>query len=130
VRAAFLNYFISFKHPLYCTGLLAAASQLITNSPYSHIGIALRLPNKWTQEEELYIVELTKNYNRYCCLHLAMMDHRVSSELECSGAPTHFTSLVDSKMRLKRRPSRESTSLGSRRGSITITATRPSGGFL
>ncbi|ELR21133.1 domain found in dishevelled, egl10, and pleckstrin domain containing protein [Acanthamoeba castellanii str. Neff] len=47
------------------TGVLAAACQLITNTPYSHIGLAVYLPNRWTQEPELYIVELTKNFNRF-----------------------------------------------------------------
>jgi hypothetical protein len=51
-----------------CAGVLAAACQLITNTPYSHIGLAVYLPNKWTQEPELYIVELTKNFNRFVSL--------------------------------------------------------------
>eukprot|EP01087_Luapelamoeba_hula_P008534 TRINITY_DN2134_c0_g1_i4.p1 TRINITY_DN2134_c0_g1~~TRINITY_DN2134_c0_g1_i4.p1 ORF type:complete len:881 (-),score=144.54 TRINITY_DN2134_c0_g1_i4:21-2663(-) len=47
------------------TGLLAALTQLATNAPYSHVGVIVKLPNKWTSEEELYVVELTKNHNGF-----------------------------------------------------------------
>src|SRR5262245_868457 len=35
------------------TGILGAVSQLMTNSPYSHVGLVVQLPNKWTTEDDL-----------------------------------------------------------------------------
>jgi len=42
-------------------GVVAAATKLITNSPFSHLGMIFRLPNKWTRKDELYVVEFTNN---------------------------------------------------------------------
>jgi hypothetical protein len=36
-----------------------------TNSPFSHVGLVAKLPNKWTETEELYVVELTRNIDRF-----------------------------------------------------------------
>jgi hypothetical protein len=35
--------------------------RVISNSEHSHVGLVVALPNKWTSEEELYVLELTFN---------------------------------------------------------------------
>lgn len=42
-------------------GFLHTLIKVTSNSPYSHLGIVVRLPNKYTKKEELYLVELTNN---------------------------------------------------------------------
>ena len=34
---------------------------MIANSEHSQVGLVVALPNKWTSEEELYLLELTFN---------------------------------------------------------------------
>lgn len=46
-------------------GLLAAAQKLVTNNKFSRLGIVLRLANKWTQKEELYVLEVTRNIDNF-----------------------------------------------------------------
>lgn len=47
------------------TGVIAAASKLLTNCEYSHLGMVLYIPNKWTQERELYVMEIGRNNGSY-----------------------------------------------------------------
>lgn len=42
-------------------GIAAALNKLTTGTPFSHCGIIVRLANKWTKEEELYVVESNSN---------------------------------------------------------------------
>jgi len=46
-------------------GVPSALSQLATNSPFTCVGLVLKLPNKWTQKEEFYILEVTRNTDRF-----------------------------------------------------------------
>lgn len=39
--------------------------KLCTNSPVSHLGIIFKLPNKYTEKEELYLLEITKNNDSF-----------------------------------------------------------------
>lgn len=43
------------------TGIIAAASKLKNDTEYSHLGLVVQLPNKWTQEKELYVLEVGRN---------------------------------------------------------------------
>lgn len=43
------------------TGLVAAVSKLHSYCEISHLGLVVALPNKWTNEEELYVMEVTRN---------------------------------------------------------------------
>ncbi|KAL6070955.1 Rho GTPase activating protein 39 [Balamuthia mandrillaris] len=47
------------------TGILSALSQVLSGQPWSHLGLVCKLPNKWTNEENLYVVELTRNFNNF-----------------------------------------------------------------
>lgn len=42
-------------------GALHSMNKLITNSPYSHVGMVFRLPNKWTRRDDLFVLEVAKN---------------------------------------------------------------------
>lgn len=44
-------------------GLVAAATRLATNAPVSRSGVVLRLPNKYTRRDELYVVEMGSNHD-------------------------------------------------------------------
>eukprot|EP00007_Cunea_sp_BSH-02190019_P001506 CAMPEP_0174248860 /NCGR_PEP_ID=MMETSP0417-20130205/43290_1 /TAXON_ID=242541 /ORGANISM="Mayorella sp, Strain BSH-02190019" /LENGTH=600 /DNA_ID=CAMNT_0015328727 /DNA_START=92 /DNA_END=1894 /DNA_ORIENTATION=+ len=46
-------------------GLLPALTKLTSNSDYSRVGIVLKLANKWTQEQELYVAEVTRNIDKF-----------------------------------------------------------------
>jgi hypothetical protein len=47
------------------TGLLGLGMSLCTNSPYSRVGMVLRLPDKYTGRERPYIIELTSNPQKF-----------------------------------------------------------------
>jgi hypothetical protein len=42
-------------------GVLHSMTKLATNSPYSHVGMIFRLPNKWTRRDDLFVLEVAKN---------------------------------------------------------------------
>jgi hypothetical protein len=42
-------------------GALHSMTKLITNSPYSHVGMIFRLPNKWTRRDDLFVLEVARN---------------------------------------------------------------------
>jgi len=42
-------------------GIIAGTIKLVSNSDYSHVGMIVCLPNKWTEEEEHYILEIGRN---------------------------------------------------------------------
>lgn len=42
-------------------GLISTLIKLYTNSEYSSLGIVVSLPNKYTEKEELHVVEVTRN---------------------------------------------------------------------
>jgi hypothetical protein len=42
-------------------GITAALTKLTTGTPFSHCGIVVKLANKWTKEEELYVIESSSN---------------------------------------------------------------------
>jgi len=42
-------------------GLVPSIVKLTTGTPFVHVGLIVSLPNKWTQESELYVVEVTSN---------------------------------------------------------------------
>lgn len=44
-------------------GFVPALVKSETLSPFSSIGLVMTLPNKWTLEDELYVVEITRNVN-------------------------------------------------------------------
>jgi hypothetical protein len=46
-------------------GLIPNLIKLRSATPFSHLGIILKLNNKWSKEEELYIVEATSNPDNY-----------------------------------------------------------------
>lgn len=47
------------------TGFLGLGMSLATNSPYSRVGMILRLPDKYTGRERPYVIELTSNPTRF-----------------------------------------------------------------
>jgi len=47
------------------TGLLSSYTKVSTNKPYTHFGIVVHLPNKWTLDDNLYLFELTFNFNNF-----------------------------------------------------------------
>jgi hypothetical protein len=47
------------------TGFLGLTMSLVTNSPYSRVGMILRLPDKYTGRERPYVVELTSNPSKF-----------------------------------------------------------------
>ena len=42
-------------------GIIGTSIKVVTDSPYSHVGLVLRIPNKWTEERELYVMEIGRN---------------------------------------------------------------------
>jgi hypothetical protein len=46
-------------------GLMPSLTKLTSNSDYSRVGIVLKLANKWTQEQELYVAEVTRNIDKF-----------------------------------------------------------------
>lgn len=42
-------------------GALHSMTKLATNSPYSHVGMIFRLPNKWTRRDDLFVLEVARN---------------------------------------------------------------------
>lgn len=50
----------------YCEyGLLGACQKVATNNKVSRVGVLLRLANKWTQKEELYVLEVSRNIDGF-----------------------------------------------------------------
>ena len=52
---------IAFNAP----GVIAAGVQLTTNSLFSHVGMVVELPNKYTEELELYLLEVGRNLDGF-----------------------------------------------------------------
>ncbi|KAL6064799.1 rhodopsin [Balamuthia mandrillaris] len=46
-------------------GFLHSINKLSSNSNYSHVGVVFRLPNKWTKREDLYILEISRNTDKF-----------------------------------------------------------------
>jgi hypothetical protein len=46
-------------------GITASATKVVTNAPFSHTGVILRLPNRYTQEPELFVLESTRNIDGF-----------------------------------------------------------------
>jgi len=46
-------------------GVLPTLTKLMSNSNYSRVGLAVRLPNKWTTKDRLYILEITRNRSAF-----------------------------------------------------------------
>ncbi len=44
-----------------CVACCDSGARVIANSEHSHVGLVVALPNKWTSEEELFVLELTFN---------------------------------------------------------------------
>lgn len=42
-------------------GLLPELTKAMTGCPYTHLGLIVEMPNKWTKVKELYVVELYRN---------------------------------------------------------------------
>lgn len=45
-------------------GALATVTKVESNAPFSHVGIIVKLTSRWTQEPELYVVEVTRNNDK------------------------------------------------------------------
>mmetsp|Transcript_28988 Transcript_28988/g.40098 ORF Transcript_28988/g.40098 Transcript_28988/m.40098 type:complete len:339 (-) Transcript_28988:7-1023(-) len=45
-------------------GLIGTLAKMYGNTPYSRVGMVVRLPNKWTERIEPYLLELTRNVDR------------------------------------------------------------------
>lgn len=43
------------------TGIISTTTKLKNDCEYSHLGLVVKLPNKWTQERELYVLEVGRN---------------------------------------------------------------------
>ena len=52
---------IAFNAP----GIIATSLQLVSNSPFSHVGLIVEMPNKYTDEEELYLLEVGRNHGAF-----------------------------------------------------------------
>jgi phosphatidylinositol phospholipase C delta len=52
---------ISYSAP----GILSSITKLVTNAPFSQVGLILKLPNKYTHQEELYLLEVTRNIDQF-----------------------------------------------------------------
>lgn len=65
MRLTYTHYMDSFKTGdllLYGgLGLNASLTRLVTSSPFSGVGLVLRLPNKYTRQDELYVAEFGRN---------------------------------------------------------------------
>ena len=46
-------------------GTLPALTMMFSDAPISSVGILVRIPNKWTQEVELFVAEFTRNTERF-----------------------------------------------------------------
>jgi predicted Ser/Thr protein kinase len=46
-------------------GILSSITKLVTNAPFSQVGLILNLPNKYTKKEELYVLEVTRNIDKF-----------------------------------------------------------------
>jgi len=46
-------------------GVPPALSQIAANSFYTSVGLVIKLPNKWTEKDELYILEVTRNVDHF-----------------------------------------------------------------
>lgn len=46
-------------------GIIAGATKVVTDHPYSHVGMVVKIPNKWTEERELYVMEIGRNNGKY-----------------------------------------------------------------
>ncbi|KAH3768078.1 protein transport protein SEC16B [Pelomyxa schiedti] len=46
-------------------GPVPTLAKMISGMPFSHVGLIVSLPNKWTREPELYLFELTRNTERF-----------------------------------------------------------------
>jgi len=46
-------------------GVPPALTQIAANSSYTSVGLVIKLPNKWTQKEELYVLEVTRNVDHF-----------------------------------------------------------------
>ena len=68
-KAFFHNYIGQFKTGdliLYSgVGVLPALTKVMTGCPYSHVGLVVEMPNRWTKLPELYVVELFRNPDNY-----------------------------------------------------------------
>jgi phosphatidylinositol phospholipase C, delta len=45
-------------------GALATLTKVESNAPFSHVGMIVRLTSRWTQETELYVIEVTRNNDK------------------------------------------------------------------
>ena len=50
-------------------GLLPATTKVLTGCPYSHVGLVVELPNRWTKIPELYVVEIFRNPENFLSVH-------------------------------------------------------------
>eukprot|EP01119_Soliformovum_irregulare_P012218 TRINITY_DN3160_c0_g1_i1.p1 TRINITY_DN3160_c0_g1~~TRINITY_DN3160_c0_g1_i1.p1 ORF type:complete len:810 (+),score=196.32 TRINITY_DN3160_c0_g1_i1:29-2458(+) len=46
-------------------GIIPATTKISSNSNYSNAGMILKLPNKWTQKDELYLLEISRNIDSF-----------------------------------------------------------------
>mmetsp|Transcript_28591 Transcript_28591/g.79906 ORF Transcript_28591/g.79906 Transcript_28591/m.79906 type:complete len:818 (+) Transcript_28591:47-2500(+) len=64
-KAFFHNYIGQFKTGdviMYSgIGLLPSLTKVMTGCPYSHCGVVVEMPNRWTKLPELYVVEVFRN---------------------------------------------------------------------
>jgi hypothetical protein len=60
------------------TGVLATITKLELDEPFTHVGMILRLPHRWTQQDELYVVESTRNVDRLPDAFTESADYGVS----------------------------------------------------
>jgi len=46
-------------------GVLSTITRLLGNSDFSRVGIVLKLPNKYTEKMKLYVLEITRNCDKF-----------------------------------------------------------------
>eukprot|EP01117_Protostelium_nocturnum_P005310 TRINITY_DN1932_c0_g1_i1.p1 TRINITY_DN1932_c0_g1~~TRINITY_DN1932_c0_g1_i1.p1 ORF type:complete len:740 (-),score=229.98 TRINITY_DN1932_c0_g1_i1:186-2405(-) len=46
-------------------GFVSSYIKLASNSQFSHVGMILQLPNRWTRKIELYVVEVSRNIDQF-----------------------------------------------------------------